>query len=124
MNWLKLTVLISVCVLLLGTWAVAEQNKFGVADQYAVKFVDPVRVGNTLLPVGDYQIRHTMQDKKHIMVFRQLGVETPIEVSAECILVRLPEAAKDTRKSYILNDANERVLKEMVFKGDTAKHVF
>jgi hypothetical protein len=65
-----------------------------------------------------------MKGEQHIMVFRQLNVKEPMEVSAECVLVKLPAPATQIRKSYILNDANERVLKEMEFKGDTSKHVF
>jgi hypothetical protein len=58
------------------------------------------------------------------MVFHQVNVNKPVEVKVPCTLVKLEAPAADTRKSYILNDANERVLKEMEFKGDMAKHVF
>jgi hypothetical protein len=89
-----------------------------------VSFVDPVRVGDTLLPKGDYEIRHTMKGEEHIMVFRQMRTSKPIEVSAKCTLVPLPEKASDTQTFYVMNAANERVLQELVFKGDSVKHVF
>jgi hypothetical protein len=122
-HWLKVTVCVSICVLL-GTLVAAQQNKFGVADKYTVSFHDPVRVGDTLLPKGDYEIRHSMKGEEHIMVFRQVGRTKPVEVSTNCTLVPLLEKAGETRTTYILNAANERVLHELVFKGDSAKHVF
>jgi|ERR1700758_31914 hypothetical protein len=128
MNWLKLTVCLTVCVLLVGTLLAADQkpqfNNYGVQDKYTTNFTDPVRVGDTLLPKGVYEIIHTMKGEQHIMVFHQVNVNKPVEVKVPCTLVKLEAPAADTRKSYILNDANERVLKEMEFKGDMAKHVF
>ncbi|MGA2002632.1 MAG: hypothetical protein ABSG70_04580, partial [Terriglobales bacterium] len=85
---------------------------------------DKVRVADTLLPAGNYEIRHVMEGENHIMVFRQVGVRKPIEVRAKCTLVPLPEKAADSQKIYELNAANERVLHELIFKGDHAKHVF
>jgi hypothetical protein len=124
MHWLKVTLCLSICALLLGTFVAAQQNKFGVADKYTVSFSDPVRVGGTLLPKGDYEIRHTMKGDEHIMVFRQVGKTKPIEVSAKCTVVPLSQKAIETQQTYGPNAANERVLHELVFKGDSAKHVF
>jgi len=39
-------------------------------------------------------------------------------------LVPLGEKAKTTEKKYVLNAANEQVMQEIVFRGDSAKHVF
>jgi len=124
MPWLKVMVCVSICALLLGSFVVAEQNKFGTADKYTVSFMDPVWVADTLLPSGDYEIRHTMKGEEHIMVFRQMRTSKPIEVTAKCTLVPLSKKASDTQTIYVLNAANERVLHELVFKGDNAKHVF
>jgi hypothetical protein len=77
-----------------------------------------------LLPQGNYEIRHVMEGTDHIMVFRQLGTKKPVEVRAKCTMVPLSAKATDDQKIYILNAANERVLHELVFKGDHAKHVF
>ena len=104
--------------------SVTRVERRGVADKYTVSFSDPIRVADTLLPRGEYEIRHTMIGEEHIMVFHQIRTKKPIEVSAKCTLVPLPEKAKDTNKTYVLNAANERVLRELVFKGDNAKHVF
>jgi hypothetical protein len=116
-------ILILLCVFMLGSVAVAE-NQLGTADTYRVSFAEKVRVADTLLPKGDYEIRHVMEGSDHIMLFRQLGTKKPVEVRAKCTLVPLSVKANDDQKIYVLNAANERVLHELVFKGDHAKHVF
>ena len=81
-------------------------------------------MADTLLPQGNYEIRHVMEGSDHIMVFRQMGTKKPAEVRAKCTLVPLSVKASDDQKIYVLNAANERVLQELVFKGDRAKHMF
>lgn len=102
----------------------AGQNQYGVADRYSVVFDNPIRVGDVLLPQGNYQIVHTMEGDNHVMVFTQEGVKSPATTRAKCSLVPLQGKASETQKIYILNANNERVLRELIFKGDTAKHVF
>lgn len=46
------------------------------------------------------------------------------DVKAKCQLVQLGKKADQTRTVFELNAANERVWQELVFTGDTAKHVF
>jgi hypothetical protein len=113
-----------ICILMMCVLVAAEQNKFGVADTYQVSFAQNVRVADVVLPLGRYEIRHVMEGQEHIMVFRQLGTKKPAEVRAKCTLVALPDTAKNDQKVFVLNAANERVLRELVFKGDRAKHVF
>jgi len=116
-------ILILMCVFMLGAVSAAD-NKLGIADTYKVNFSEKVRVADTLLPKGNYEIRHVMEGSDHIMVFRQLGTKKPVEVRAKCTLVPLSEKANADQKIFVLNAANERVLQELVFKGDRAKHVF
>lgn len=111
------------CIFMLGAIANAE-NPMGVADKYQVNFSEKVRVADTLLPQGNYEIRHVMEGSDHIMVFRQLGTKKPVEVRAKCTLIPLSAKASDSQKLYIMNAANERVLEELVFKGDRSRHVF
>ncbi|MFZ0796431.1 MAG: hypothetical protein WCA13_00305 [Terriglobales bacterium] len=116
-------IVILLCVFVLGTVSIAA-NQMGVADKYQVSFTQNVRVADTLLPKGDYEIRHVMEGSNHIMVFRQLRTKKPVEVRAKCTLVPLGSKADRDEKAYTLNAANELVLQELVFKGDRAKHVF
>ena len=116
-------ILIWMCVFILGAFSAAE-NQSEIRDSYRVNFSENVRVADTLLPQGNYEIRHVMEGSDHIMVFRQLGTKKPVEVRAKCTLVPLSAKADKDQKIYVLNAANERVLQELVFKGDRAKHVF
>jgi len=124
MRAIKSMLLMAVSVCLLSLVAVAGLNQLGVADVYRVSFTEQVRVADTLLPAGNYEIRHLMEGENHFMVFHQLGVKKPAEVRAKCTLVPLPEKAAESQKFYELNGGNERVLHALIFKGDRAKHVF
>ena len=124
MRLLKPVFAILICGLLLSAFALAGENKLGIADVYRINFIDQVRVADTLLPAGDYEIRHVMEGTNHIMVFHQLRGNKPVEVRAKCTLVPLAEKARQDEKVFQLNAANERVLHELIFKGDRAKHVF
>jgi hypothetical protein len=116
-------ILIVMCIFILGAVSAAE-NKLAIADTYQVKFYENVRVADTLLPKGNYEVRHVMEGPDHIMVFRQLGTKKPAEVRAKCTLVPLSAKASESQTIYVLNAANQRVLQELVFKGEDAKHVF
>jgi len=113
---------ILLCVVALGAIATAEQNSMGVRDVSHVTFVAPIRVGTTVLPAGDYEVRHTMEGREHVMVFQKVrGKE---EVKVKCTLVPLAKKASQDQTIYELTAGNERVLQELVFRGDSAKHVF
>jgi hypothetical protein len=116
-------ILVLLCLIMLGAVAVAE-NQLGVADTYRVNFSEKVLVADTMLPAGNYEIRHVMEGSDHIMVFRQLGTRKPVEVRAKCTLVPLSTKATENQKIYTLNATNQRVLHELIFRGDLAKHVF
>ncbi|HTR24515.1 MAG TPA: hypothetical protein VMI10_11070 [Terriglobales bacterium] len=118
------TVFIIVACIALAALCSASQNPTGIADRYMISFGEQVRVADHLLPAGSYQIRHVMEGQEHIMVFRQVGVRNPVEVRAKCNLVTLASKAEQSQKIFEVNGANERVLKELTFKGDLAKHVF
>jgi hypothetical protein len=117
-------ILVPVVVIILGVFVFAGTNPMGISDSYKITFSEPVRVADTLLPRGDYEIRHVMEGETHIMVFHQLRTSKPVEVRAKCSLIPLTAKAPDSQKIYELNAANERVLHELIFKGDRAKHVF
>ena len=110
-------------IAILACAAAAEKNPMGIHDVSRVTFVAPVRVGAALLPAGDYLVRHTMEGQEHIMVFEFVKTKA-VAVKAKCNLVPLAKKADQSRTVYQMNASNERVLQELVFRGDTAKHVF
>ncbi len=101
----------------------AATNSMGIQDVSRITFVAPMRVGGALLPAGDYLVRHTMNGEEHVMVFESAKTKA-VEAKATCKLVPLTQKAPQTTTVYEMNAANERVLQELVFRGDTAKHVF
>jgi len=124
MRSLRFVAVIGVCVVALGLVASASQNKFGVADSRTINLTTPARVGGVLLPQGNYKVRHTMEGQDHIMVFRQLDARKPVEARVKCQLVPLTKKADRDEQTFVLNAAKERVLHTLVFRGDTAQHVF
>jgi hypothetical protein len=123
MQTLKALVLVVVCLLMVAVVASAGEN-MGVANSQRVSFTGNVRIGDVLLPQGDYEIKHVMEGENHIMVFKKLGGGKAVDARVKCSLVPLTEKSKTTEKKYTLNAANEQVLQELVFRGDSAKHVF
>jgi hypothetical protein len=119
----KMLVLVVMGVLMVAVLASAG-DQMGVANSQRVTFSGNVRIGDVALPQGDYEVKHVMEGENHIMVFQRVGMGKPVTARVKCSLVPLPEKAKNSEKKYVLNAANEQVIQEMVFRGDTAKHVF
>ena len=124
MRILKVVTLIAVCVLGTSLLLSAGPNQYGVMDSRQITFDSPMRVGDTLLPSGEYQVLHTMQGDTHVMVFTQLRTKNPVEAKANCKLVPLQAKADQTAKTYTVNAKNEKVLQTLVFRGDKAEHIF
>ena len=115
-------ILLAVLVLGAVTLLTATDNSMaGVGLKQEITFTGPTVIGGTLVPAGDYKVSHQMQGTTHIMIFKQINGKA--EATAKCNLVPLNEKAKTTEQRYTENAKNERVLVEMTFRGDTAKHV-
>jgi hypothetical protein len=61
MYLIRLAAVILVCVLGFTLFATASQNELGVADSSKMTLTEPTRVGDTLLPKGDYEVLHSMK---------------------------------------------------------------
>jgi len=117
----RFAILIAAFVVVGSASLTAANNSMGVAQKQEITFTAPTVVGGTLLPAGDYRVLHEMQGTEHIMVFKQINGKA--EVKAKCSLVPLTERATTSEQHFTENAKNERVLVEMQFRGDTAKHV-
>jgi hypothetical protein len=124
MRALKFVAVVGMCILGMSLLAIASRNQFGVADSRNIVITAPTLVGGVLLPKGSYQVLHTMEGQDHIMVFKQLKTKTPAEARVKCQLVPLPKKAERDEQVFVINAANQRVLHTLVFKGDSAQHVF
>lgn len=119
----RMFVILIAAVMVLGaaTMLVAKDSPMGIAPKQEITFTAPTLVGGNLLPAGDYTVLHEMQGATHVMIFKQVGGKA--EAKAKCNLVPLTAKARTTEQRYNENAKNQRVLVEMIFKGDSAKHV-
>lgn len=119
MNFLKVAGLV---LLLLSLPAMASVNAMGIHDVSHVWFDQPTRIGSVVLPAGDYTIRHSMEGQDHVMAFQNATSKTVFKV--KCTLVPLEHKASQDQSIFQLKAGSERILQELVFRGDSAKHVF
>ncbi|MBV8207318.1 MAG: hypothetical protein JO041_11040 [Acidobacteria bacterium] len=109
----------------LGVALGSQLNQFGIADSQQVTFSTAVKIGDTLVPAGDYKVLHTMQGEDHIMLFEQQGVPKSKAgyAKVKCTLKPLDEAAR-TNEARFRNESGVEILTLLQFKGDKAQHVF
>ena len=124
MRNLKSKALFFAVILCVSSLLQAGTNKYGVGDVRKLTLTAPTRVGDVLLPAGDYEVRHVMEAENHIMVFTQLGTNKPAQTRVKCNLVQLKEKVNGNQVIYESNGASERVLRVLRFRGDQAEHVF
>jgi hypothetical protein len=110
--------MMALCVSVMLT---AKDNPMGIAEKQTLQLSDSTVIGGTLVPAGSYTVTHEMQGQTHIMIFKQVGGK--VEVKTTCTLVPLTAKATRTEQRFTENAKNQKVLVEMTFKGDTAKHV-
>lgn len=101
--------------------SLASENKLGIHDVAKVSFASAVRVGETVIPAGEYTVRHTMEGQDHIMTFSRTGKKDVFKL--KCNLVALERRASQDQQIFQIS-GNEKILRELIFSGDTAKHVF
>jgi hypothetical protein len=120
----KVAAVLVVLVLTMSVLATAGRNKFGVSDTQKVTFNEPIRVGDVVLPKGEYKVQHVMEGENHIMLFTQLTNGASATARVKCQLVPLQAKAPQTMVLYGHAETDVHVLQELVFRGDSAKHVF
>ena len=120
----KVAAVLVVLVLTMSVLATAGRNKFGVSDTQKVTFNEPIRVGDVVLPKGEYKVQHVMEGENHIMLFSQMTNGTSATARVKCQLVPLQAKAAQSMVLYGHDQTDGHILQELVFRGDSAKHVF
>lgn len=82
-----------------------------------------VHAGTTLIPAGDYKIRHEMDGQKHIMIFTRVGKWNE-QYRVACDMVPLPRKAKVDEQHTRLGKVGETELLSLTFRGDEVIHEF
>jgi len=116
-----IAVLLAVITILACATALAKNKTLGIDEQRYLVLSAPTMVGGTLLPAGNYNVKHEMNGQTHVMVFKQ--VNGTAEAKANCNLVPLAKKAETDTVRFTVNAKNQRVLQEMTFGGDSATHV-
>ncbi len=112
-------------LLMVAATAAFAADKAAKPRTHTVNLIAPTRVGDVVLPQGEYQVRHTMEGEQHIMEFVPAGVSKSKNVTrVNCKLVPLSAKAQQTEVRYKLGDNQERILTGLVFKGDQEEHSF
>ena len=140
--------IITALVLGLTTWSFArgglQKGGMPSADHRVgkighVTITAPVKVGNTTLPVGDYEVKHISTPKEHFVEFiRVVEIPNPAWAmrrppqgtpryerqkiaKANCTLEPL---AKKAGKTAVVISGNEASLLRLQIKGEDVAHVF
>ena len=111
---------ISLMLLTIASTAMAaDAMNFDVGKSWTITLPDPIRVGATLLPAGDYKVQHLKDADQHFLAFK-LGKKEVARVG--CTMEQLPTKADTTSVTEDRNGAGERVLTGIAFRGDTFRH--
>jgi hypothetical protein len=112
---------IAVLMLFILGVAFAAENTFGAGKTRNITFNNDVKVGDKLLPAGEYKVLHLMEGNEHTLVFKST---TNVEkVRVKCNMVDLGKKSPDTLSEFKVV-GNERILTAIVFRGDNFKHAF
>jgi hypothetical protein len=107
-------------LLLIAVAAMASNaSNWDIGKTWTVNFDDPVRVGTTLLPAGDYTVRHIKDGEQHVLVFNAGKKEI---VRVNCVMEQLPKKAQETSMIINRNGSGERELAGIAFAGDIYRH--
>jgi hypothetical protein len=108
-----------------AVFASSNLNQFGVADVRQVTFFDQVKIGDTIVPAGEYKVLHAMEADSHVMLFKQIDAPASkaTVVKVKCTLKPLDQVAK-TNEQRFRTENGVQVLTVLQFKGDKAQHVF
>lgn len=120
---------------ILGLPALAQhEDMVRIGKKQVIPFDTPVRVGDTLLKPGDYQIQHVMEGQDHVIVFTKMSHAAPgnnppsrptKEVTrVKCRVEPLGEKAKHGGMRFGTNAAGEKTVEEVHIQGENVKHVF
>lgn len=116
----KIAAVAIIMLFILGV-AFAADTSFGAGKTKNITFNSDVKVGDKVLPAGDYKVLHLMEGNEHTLVFKST---TNVEkVRVKCNMVDLGKKAEDTFSEYKIV-GSDRILTAIVFRGDTYKHSF
>ncbi|MFB3814351.1 MAG: hypothetical protein ACE14L_09570 [Terriglobales bacterium] len=109
-----------ILVLLVVAAAVALAAK--APGQKEIMFSADTKIGDVLIPAGNYKVTHVEEAGKHIMIFKA-GSKAP-EYRVNCTLEPLTEKVTRTEQHYRIAEGGVHLLSALIFAGDNVRHVF
>lgn len=118
---MKKFAVVALILVFIAGMAFAADPSFGVGKTRSITFANDVKVGNTVLPAGEYKILHLMEANEHTLVFKSLTNQEKVRV--KCNMVQLDKKSEQTY-SEMKTIGNDKVLVAIVFRGDNFRHAF
>jgi len=119
MKGLKVLVIALLLLTVASAAMAADASSVDVGKSWTLTLDQPTRVGATLLPAGEYNVRHLKDGEEHVLAFKA-GKKEMARVS--CKMEELPKKAATTTLLKNKNDAGEQVLMSVAFEGDKFQH--
>ena len=116
----KIAAVAIIMLFVLGV-AFAADATFGVGKTRYITFNSDVKVGDKVLPAGEYKVLHMMEGTDHTLVFK--STDNKEKVRVKCNMVQLDKKSDQTF-SELKTVGSERILTALVFRGDNFKHAF
>ena len=105
-----------------------------VGKKGEVHFNSPVKVGDTVLKAGMYQVQHVEEGGDHVIVFKEMSMpagyrmgNTPVgkEVArVKCKVEPVTKKVSNTQITLRTNAAGEKEIAEVQVAGEDFKHKF
>jgi hypothetical protein len=118
----KIAVLAIIMLFVAGVMSFAADKSFGVGKTRSITFNNDTKIGDKVLPAGEYRVLHLMEGSEHTLVFKS-ATNNAEKVRVKCNMVDIGKKADYTSAETKLI-ANERVLTAITFQGDTFRHSF
>lgn len=114
----KIAIFAIISMVLLGLTAFAADQGFGVGKTRTIALSSATKVGDAVLPAGEYKVLHLMEGETHLLVFKSNNQE---KARVKCNMVKLDKKASQTMTELKTVD-NQRVLTGLIFSGDDYRH--
>jgi hypothetical protein len=120
-----------------GAASASDDGKpdFTIGKKGTIHFNVPVKVGNTLVEPGMYQLQHAVEGGDHFVTFKQVGMpagyrhgNTPVTNEAaariQCRVEPVNKKSGTTKITLRTNAAGEKEVAEVQVAGEAFKHIF
>ena len=117
----KKIAVVAVVLLALGVAAFAADANASAGKTRNVVFGEKTKVGDQILPEGEYKVLHLVEGSEHTLVFKTLSNNEKVRL--KCSVENTGKKADDTVPEFNAV-GNDRVLTALVFRGDPNRYTF